>query len=490
MIALILGVAAGALFASLLLPRATQYVLRRAIVKTFVEMAPTTPFHLHNGESFFRLITQGAPWLRDKVSLATSEDALKSLKQIYPMVTAPVREVTELQGLADSLHQSGAMTAPLATRRNPLSPLEDFLQQSGAMTLLNDAGVDLAAVPEIEVLEFGPARHHGSRPPAGCTLPGEQEPLDGVLLSWPINYPTRWSHHARFASYIAEAGAQPVVLAPSIAWLRIVRAYLAAAAPSVKARLLSIATDDVWIRDFGPHFVKSKEGAFSIVATPYAPSEHNFQKHDNASQVDIARAFGLPLHFLPLIIEGGNIVTDGAGSMVMFDSVFVHNPERTIADIEQIVRDWFGIDRLILFPALVGEVTGHIDMAVKFVDPGTVLVADVVAGHPWKSNFDRIAARLAATPSSRGAPYRVVRVPAARTPKGREHFWSYINSLTVNKTVILPFFNPREDERAIEIYRSVGYENVVGVDFRDFPLGSVHCQSKEIPAGVMGDRYS
>ena len=462
MIAFILGVAAGALFASLLLPRATQYVLRRAIVKTFVEMAPTTPFHLHNGESFFRLITQGAPWLRDRVSLATSEDALKSLKQIYPMVTAPVRKETELRGLAD------------------------FLQQSGAMNLLNDAGVDLSAVPEIEVLESGPARHHGSRPPAGCTLPGEHEPLDGVLLSWPINYPTRWSHHARFASCIAEAGAQPVVLVPSIAWLRIVRAYLAAAAPSVNARLLPIATDDVWIRDFGPHFVKSKEDAFSIVATPYVPSEHNFQKHDNASQVDIARAFGLPFHFLPLIIEGGNLVTDGAGTMVMFDSVFAHNPERTIADIEHIVRDWFGIDRLILYPALEGEVTGHIDMAVKFVDPETVLVADIVAGHPWKSNFDRIAARLAATPSSRGAPYRVVRVPAARTPKGREHFWSYVNSLMVNKTVILPLFNPREDEGAIEIYRSVGFEHVVGIDFRDFPLGSVHCQSKEIPAGVMG----
>ena len=462
MIALILGVAAGALFVSLLLPRATQFVLRRGIVKTFVEMAPTTPFHLHNGETFFRLVTQGAPWLRDRVSLATCEEALKALKQIYPMVTAPVRKETELQGLAD------------------------FLQQSGAMTLLNDAGVDLAEVPEIEVPEFGPAKHHGSRPPAGCTLPGEQEPLDGVLLSWPINYPTRWSHHARFASHIAEAGVQPVVLAPSIAWLRIVRAYLAAVAPTVNARFLPIATDDVWIRDFGPHFVKSKEDTFSIVATPYAPSEHNFQKHDNASQVDIARAFGLPFHFLPLIIEGGNLVTDGAGTMVMFDSVFAHNPERTIADIEHIVRDWFGIDRLILFPALEGEVTGHIDMAVKFVDPETVLVADIVAGHPWKSSFDRIAARLAATPSRRGAPYRVVRVPAAQTPKGRGHFWSYVNSLTVNKTVILPLFNPPEDERAIEIYRSVGFEFVVGVDFRDFPLGSVHCQSKEIPAGVMG----
>jgi agmatine deiminase len=364
--------------------------------------------------------------------------------------------------------------------------LADFLQQSGAMNLLNDAGVDLSAVPEIEVLESGPARHHGSRPPAGCTLPGEQEPLDGVLLSWPINYPTRWSHHARFASHIAEAGVQPVVLAPSIAWLRIVRAYLAAVAPTVNARFLPIATDDVWIRDFGPHFVKSKEDTFSIVATPYAPSEHNFQKHDNASQVDIARAFGLPFHFLPLIIEGGNLVTDGAGTMVMFDSVFAHNPERTIADIEHIVRDWFGIDRLILFPALEGEVTGQIDMAVKFVDPETVLVADIVAGHPWKSSFDRIAARLAATPSRRGAPYRVVRVPAAQTPKGHGHFWSYVNSLTVNKTVILPLFNPPEDERAIEIYRSVGFEFVVGVDFRDFPLGSVHCQSKEIPAGVMG----
>ena len=61
MIALILGVVAGALFVSLLLPRATQFVLKRLIVKTFVEMAPTTPFHLHNAESFFRLITQGEP---------------------------------------------------------------------------------------------------------------------------------------------------------------------------------------------------------------------------------------------------------------------------------------------------------------------------------------------------------------------------------------------------------------------------------------------
>jgi len=465
-ITLIVGVAAGALFGFLLLPWAIQFVLKRLIVRTFAEMAPTTPFHLHNGESFFRLITEGAPWLRNRVSLATAEAALTAIKRLYPMATAPVREEADFGRIAG------------------------FLRQSGSISLLSGSGVDLAGIPEVEIPEFGPATHHGSRPPTGYALPGEHEPLDGVLLSWPINYPERWIHHAGFASLIADAGAQPVILAPSTAWLRIAKAYLAAAAPSANARFLPIATDDVWIRDFGPHFVKSKEGRFSLVATPYAPSEHNFQKHDNASQVDIARAFGLPFHFLPLIIEGGNIVTDGAGTMVMFDSVFVHNPERTIADIEHIVRDWFGIDRLILFPALEGEVTGHIDMAVKFVDPGTVLVADVVAGHPWKSNFDGIAARLAATPSSRGAPYRVVRAPAARTPKGRGHFWSYVNSLTVNKTVILPFFNSREDERAIGIYRSVGFEKVVGIDFRDFPLGSVHCQSKEIPAGVMGARCS
>ncbi|MFN7232195.1 MAG: hypothetical protein ACK5U9_10330, partial [Brevundimonas sp.] len=88
------------------------------------------------------------------------------------------------------------------------------------------------------------------------------------------------------------------------------------------------------------------------------------------------------------------------------------------------------------------------------------------------------------------APYRVVRAPAAQTPKGRGHGWSYVTSLTVNKPVILPLFPPREDERAIEIYRSVGFEHVGGIDVRAVPLGSVPGQSQESPAGVMGGRCS
>lgn len=455
------GLVVGLLLAFFVWPTVQQSLLRSMIVKIFTESSPTTPFHLHNGETFFRLLTQAVPVLRNHLRFSTAGAALEEIKRKYRMIGAPV----------------GQETDPAA--------LLSYVKDSGLKPVLDAVGIDISALPLVEFPDTPPALHHGSQPPKGFILPGEQEPLDGMLLSWPINYPARWAFHAQFATHIANADARPLILVPSLAWASIVKAYLAKQASSVNAALLPIATDDVWIRDCGPHFVKRQDGSFAIVATPYAPTEHNFQKHDNASQVEIARAFGLPIHHLPLVIEGGNIISDGAGTMVMFDSVLEHNPERSIADMEQIVQDWFGMERLILFPALKDEVTGHIDMAVKFVDYQAVLVADVSAGHPWKSNLDAIATTLANTRSSRGTPYHVVRMPAAETSRGSGSFWSYVNSLTVNQSVILPFFDREQDNRAVEIYRSLGFSTVVGIDYRDFPLGSVHCQSKEVPKGVV-----
>jgi len=66
------------------------------------------------------------------------------------------------------------------------------------------------------------------------------------------------------------------------------------------------------------------------------------------------------------------------------------------------------------------------------------------------------------------------------------NYWTYVNSLILNHKVIVPTFGVEQDEKALELYRQImpGYE-VVGVNFSDFPLGSVHCNTKEIPATLV-----
>ena len=76
----------------------------------------------------------------------------------------------------------------------------------------------------------------------------------------------------------------------------------------------------------------------------------------------------------------------------------------------------------------------------------------------------------------------MIRVPLPRTHGGFKTY-SYINSLTVNNKVILPLFGVPEDEIALRIYEDVMPQyNIVGIDYQVYPVGAVHCQTKEVPA--------
>jgi len=463
-IAFLLGLASAFLFA----PKLEQRFLEDRIVAELTAAPPTIPFHLHTPASFRSLIAEGAPWVGDRLHEKTAGAALARIRESFPMVAPP----------------SGG--------EDTLADHEQFIRASGLNEVFEAAGLDLdevihaGAEPSMLGRSDGPVTYRGAVAPRGFALPAEHGPISGVLLSWPINYPSRWARHAEFARLIGEAGAKAVILAPSKTWCAVIHAYLSATgAEPTQVVFLPAPTDDVWIRDFGPHIVTSGDGRAAIVASPYAPSGQNFEKWNNEAPLAIAEALGLDFYRLPLIVEGGNLVSDGAGTMVLFDSVLHNNPELSQAEVERLVEAWFGVSRVLIFPHLENEITGHIDMVVKFHDAETVLVADAAPDFKWKQNFDHVAETLGRTPSGTGAPYRVIRVPVVPRPGKAVEFWSYINSLTVNDTIILPLFDPAHDRKAVEIYESLGTHRIVGVGFRDFPLGSVHCQSKEIPAGIL-----
>jgi len=89
-----------------------------------------------------------------------------------------------------------------------------------------------------------------------------------------------------------------------------------------------------------------------------------------------------------------------------------------------------------------------------------------------------------------GTAYKVVRIPmppdaSNHYPSAFGDYWTYTNSVFVNKTIILPIYSQQYDSTAVRIYREAlpGY-NIVGINCTSIiqQLGAIHCITKEVAA--------
>jgi agmatine deiminase len=373
-------------------------------------------------------------------------------------------------------------------------PFEALLSEHAAGQMLNALRKNRPDLPAKRMPYLDGKSQHGAEvrffpdscPSAMVSLPPEYGPLDAILLAWPWHYQTRWAPHADLIEKILHAKARVIVITPNDQDVIELQTYLNGRISDVSGIVyLSGPVDDVWIRDYGPTFVKQADGSFAIIANPYLPSEHPYRKGDNAVSFSVGAALALPVYRLPLVIEGGNMVTDGHGLMVVTTAVTERNPEFDQDAVRQMMADYFGCSRTLFIEHLPAEVTGHADMVVRFLDAHTVIVASAPKGHRWAPHFDRIAAQFARTKAHNGTVLQIHRMPIAVSPKHRDAFWSYVNCLQVNGTVIVPTFGLPADEPALELYRSITNGPVEAVNFSDFLVGSAHCQTKEVPAGAL-----
>jgi len=89
-----------------------------------------------------------------------------------------------------------------------------------------------------------------------------------------------------------------------------------------------------------------------------------------------------------------------------------------------------------------------------------------------------------------GTPYKVIRIPMppdaqSSYPDQNGDYRTYTNSVFVNKTVILPFYDQQYDTTAVRIYQEAlpGY-TITGIDCNSIipSLGAIHCITKEVAA--------
>ncbi len=268
-------------------------------------------------------------------------------------------------------------------------------------------------------------------------------------------------------------------------------------------RLHLVPTDRVWTRDSGPTAVRLPDGRIEWIAWTFnAWAKYANYSRDACVADRIAELSGLPVrHALrpdtgaPLVLEGGGIETNGAGSLLVTEEWLlspeqVRNPGLTKMDYEHAFAQYLGIDRTIwLGRSCVGDDThGHIDDVARFTDANTVVLAyepdpDDPNHEPSADNLRRL--ELAARDVPGGL--RVVTLPFPRPVMMDDERLpaSYANFFIANDVVLVPTFNDRRDRDALAAIASLlPTRDVIGIHAVDlvWGLGTLHCLTQQEPA--------
>lgn len=255
-------------------------------------------------------------------------------------------------------------------------------------------------------------------------------------------------------------------------------------------------TNDAWCRDHGPAFLINPtaeqkkvivDWGFNAWGDKYPPYDL-----DDVIPTRIGKELDIPVFHPGIVMEGGSVEFNGKGTLLTSTCCLLNenrNPHLNQAQIEQFLIDYYGVEHILwVGEGIVGDDTdGHIDDTVRFVNEDTVVT--VVEENKSDENYQLLQDNLKQLKTMRlqdGKQLNIVELPMpdavvyedTRLPA------SYANFYIANKSVIVPTYRCKNDEKALEILQQYFPEReVVGIDSTDiiWGLGSFHCLSQQEP---------
>jgi agmatine deiminase len=331
---------------------------------------------------------------------------------------------------------------------------------------------------------------------ANATMPAETARHERTCMAWPtvpIAAMGLWGDaglagaravYARIAQTVA--GYEPVTMVAAPA-----DAEQAARDCGPRVEVLALPIDDSWIRDSGPIVVVATDGARHALHFRFNAWGEKWSPWDADAAVGstLAAHLGLPVHEIPMVLEGGSIAVDGAGTLVTTERCLLNpnrNPQMTKPEIERALQASFGANNVVWLADGIAEddgTDGHVDNVVAFTGPGRVLLqgCDDVA-NPNRAiaagNRDRLeAAGLAVT--------EVPVLPYATFADGRRVPVPYVNLYAFNGAVAVPTTDDAADTEMLAIIA----EQFPGREVVTVPGavlahggGGVHCITQQVPA--------
>jgi hypothetical protein len=190
-------------------------------------------------------------------------------------------------------------------------------------------------------------------------LPGEFERHDALLLG---GDELALEHPGIFAAIVAAANRHiPIVaiVSGNKARQRALEVLKQYDVPADSMRFLYFPHDSMWIRDYGPFSVQRRDGRTAIVDARY-DGGHGRVKDDHIP-VALAETLGITLIPAPIVLEGGNLLSNGRGLCLTTTTLLDHNADRKLDEnyIGQVLYKLLGAEQTVFLEPLNGELSGH-----------------------------------------------------------------------------------------------------------------------------------
>lgn len=350
----------------------------------------------------------------------------------------------------------------------------------------------------------------------GFRMPGEFEPHARCWMLWP----ERTDNWRLGAGPAQEAFAQvaraishfePVSMGVSKKQMETADNLL----PS-SITLVEMDSDDAWMRDVGPTFVKNiaKEirgvdwgfnawgGLNGGLYASWAKDEQVARAVMENQKTDGYKA--------PFILEGGAIHTDGQGTLLTTEQCLLNpnrNPSLSKERIECLLKEYLSVETIVWLGkgVYMDETDGHVDNLCCFITPGEVLLhwTDDRSDPQYEISCDALE-RLSRARDARGRKFLVHKIhqpgplymekvesagvetsgQAVSRESGGRLAASYVNFYMANNGIVMPVFDDPRDAEAVALIQSLFPERkVVALPAREILLGggNIHCITQQQP---------
>lgn len=257
--------------------------------------------------------------------------------------------------------------------------------------------------------------------------------------------------------------------------------------PPESVQIVDAPFDTAWIRDYGPTSIRSAKGGSRWVHADFR--SRSIRPRDRKTAPRLAKVFGQPGVRAPFHVDGGNLLSNGRGLVLTTTAMLHHNRllGYSRSDVERMLKQYYGAERVVFLEPLYGEPNGHVDMFAAFTAADTVVLGqyDIRQDPINQAVLERNTKRLAEVATDTGK-LRVVRIPMP--PRSRQKFYggTYTNVVFANGLLIVPRFgkvDPAGRDKAVAVYRRLLPDwKVVTLDAEAWITlgGSLHCLTKTV----------
>lgn len=339
-------------------------------------------------------------------------------------------------------------------------------------------------------LGFELGRFHESTQLPSRRLPGEFEHHDAMMLAWSDDE----THHSAQAAVAANVHAHCHLLVLVPKGERQVQAaqhLRQVGVPSDSVTFVNLDVNLPWIRDYGPLQIKNTDGRVALL--DFDCFDQTKPSHDLVPK-QLGKEFMHAVDYVPISLEGGNLLSNGVGLCLTTNKVLEQNRKRghSRRAVTKAIRQQVGAVQLIYLEPLQGEPTQHIDMFATFVSADTLVLGaydprdDAVNAAILDRNADRL--RNVTTAAGKLEVHRIM------MPRQHDGCWlSYTNVAFANRTLLVPSYGPQHLESeaaAVQLYQKLLPDwQVTTIDSRALieKQGALHCATlalRHLPPAV------